>query len=73
MELNWIRVEDDMSVDNGYVQKFLVCTTNKSSCFKNCDIKTCYFTDRFRPEKSGMFSNEKITHWAKIEKPIDLE
>lgn len=73
MELNWIRIEDEMPVDNGKIQKFLVCTTMKTSVFGNCDIRTCYFTDRFRKEDSHIPNGVKITHWARMEKPNDLE
>ena len=73
MGIDWIRVEDEMPADNGRVQKFLVCTDMKTSCFQNCNITTCYFTDRFRPEESGIFNNEKITHWAELEKPEELK
>ena len=72
MELNWIRVEDEMPVDNGHVQKFLVCTDRKTSCFGNCEIDTCFFTDRFCIEGSHLLGT-KITHWARIEKPKDLQ
>lgn len=73
MELNWIRVEDEMPVDNGHVQKFLVCTDMKTSCFGNCNITVCYFTNKFRKEDSHIPTNVKITHWARIEKPKDLQ
>lgn len=73
MGLNWIRVEDEMPKDNGRIQKFFVCTTTKTSCFGNCDIRTCYFTNRFRKEDSHIPSGVKITHWARIEKPEDLQ
>lgn len=42
MELKWIRVEDEMPKDNGRVQKFLVCTNMKTSCFQNCNIHMCF-------------------------------
>ena len=73
MEINWIKVEDEMPVDNGKIQKFLVCTTMKTSVFQNCDIRTCYFTDRFRKDDSHIPDGIKITHWAELEKPEDLE
>lgn len=71
MELNWIKIEDEMPIDNGHVQKFLVCIDRRTACFKNCDITTAYFTDRFRLADDSL--NNKITHWARIEKPKELE
>lgn len=73
MEINWIRVEDKMPVNNGRIQKLLVCTTMKTSAFQNCDIETCYFTDRFRKEDSNIPDEIRITHWAELEKPEDLK
>ena len=72
MGINWIRVEDEMPIDNGRVQKFLVCTDRRTSTFGNCEIGTCFFTNQFRLEESHLMGR-KITHWAKIEKPKDLE
>ena len=72
MELNWIRVEDEMPIDNGCIQKFLVCTNRKVSSFQNCDIEIAYFTDHFH--KDGLVADiSQITHWARIEKPNDLQ
>lgn len=73
MGINWIRIEDEFPKDNGHIQKLLVCTNMKVSSFGNCDITTCYFTDRFRKEDSNIPAHVKITHWAKIEKPDDLK
>ena len=74
MGINWIKVEDELPVDNGRVQKFLVCINQNTSSFENCNIDVCYFTDRFRTECIPMFHKGlKITHWAKITKPEDLE
>lgn len=72
MELKWIRVEDEKPVDNGRVQVFLVCTDRPISTFENCEVGTCFFTDRFHPEESHLLGR-KITHWARIEKPKDLQ
>ena len=73
MKINWIKGEDEMPKDNGHIQKLLVCTNMKTSCFQNCDIDVCYFTDRFRIEDSHLPNGVKITHWARIEKPQDLQ
>ena len=73
MGINWINCKDEMPVDNGKIQKFLVCTTMKTSVFQNCDIRTCYFTDRFRKEDSHIPDGIKITHWAELEKPEELK
>lgn len=73
MGINWIRVEDKMPINNGHIQKLLVCTTMKTSVFQNCDIRTCYFTNRFRKEDSHIPDGIKITHWAELEKPEDLK
>ena len=71
MELNWIRVEDEMPVDNGHIQKILVCTNRKVSSFQNCDIEIAYFTYHFH--KEGLVEDiSQITHWCYIEKPEDL-
>ena len=73
MGINWIKVEEKMPVDNGKIQKFLVCTTMKTSVFQNCDIRTCYFTDRFKKEDSHIPDGIKITYWAELEKPEELK
>lgn len=72
MGINWIRVEDELPKDNGHIQKFLVCTNVKTACFQNCDITTCYFTDKFHIKDSDISNGAVITHWARINKPSDL-
>ena len=73
MGINWIKIEDEMPKDNGKIQKFLVCINRRTSCFQNCEIVTCYFTDKFHTENLNLNSETKITHWAKIEKPEEFK
>lgn len=68
MELNWIRAEDERPIDNGGIQKFLVCTNRPTSSFGNCNISMAYFTN-----KSHLDKGVKVTHWVKVEKPNEYK